>query len=121
MLIIKYFVFTALRHIWYAAEAVYKASNKIMAANWKVYITISQKYSAELKENIINDDPINFLCTEVKQIITSFNYNDEASLKLSSYMTSVLAKLCSHGCILKSHNILVEFILFLNRYKTKNT
>lgn len=105
-----------LRHIWYAAEAVYRASNKIMATNWKMYITISQKYSTELKKNIINDDPIKFVCTELKTIITSFNNKDEAKLKLSTYMMNVLVKLCSHGHMVKSHNILVEFILFLNRY-----
>ncbi|VVC44804.1 Hypothetical protein CINCED_3A023342 [Cinara cedri] len=110
-----------LHHIWYAGEVVYTASNKIMATNWKVYITISQKYSAELKENIINDEPIQFLCTELKKIVSSFNYSDEASLKLSTYMMSVLVKLCSHGHILKSHNILVEFILFLNSFWLSNT
>lgn len=105
-----------LKHIWYGAEAVYNSSNKIMATNWKVYITLLQKYSAELKENVINDEPINFLCTEVKKIISSFHYNDEVSLKLSTYLMSVLVKLCSYGRILKSHNVLIEFILFLNRY-----
>lgn len=86
-----------------------------MATNWKMYITISQKYSTEIKGNIINDEPIDFLCSEIKNIIVSLKDNDEPSLKLMTYMMSVLVKLCSYGCILKSHNILLEFILFLNR------
>lgn len=110
-------MFTALQHIWYGAVAVYNVSNKIMVTYWKVYITLSQKFSMQLKENIINDEPIEFLCTEIKKIVSSLNHNDEASLKLITYMMSVLVKLCSYGCVLKSHTLLVEFILFLNRYK----
>lgn len=106
-----------LEHIWYGAEAVYKSSNKIMTTNWKIYITLSQKYSTELKENIINDEPINFLCAELKKNILSFHYNDEVSLKLSTYLMSVLVKLCSYGRVLKSHKVLIDFILFLNRYE----
>lgn len=86
-----------------------------MATNWKMYNTISQKYSAKFKGNIINDEPIDFLCSEIKKIIFSLKDNDESSLKLSTYMMSVLVKLCSYGCVLKSHNILLEFLLFLNR------
>lgn len=109
------FVFIALQHIWYGAEAVYNANHKIMASNWKVYITISQNYAAELKKNIINDEPIDFLCTEIKKIVLTFQNNyEEASLKLCSYMMKVLVKLCSYGRMLQSHNTLVEFILFLN-------
>lgn len=87
-----------------------------MVTNWKTYITLSQKYSTALKENIINDEPIDFLCSEIKKTVLSFHDDDESTLKLSAYMTSVLVKLCTYGCIIKSHNILVEFILFLNRY-----
>lgn len=109
-------MFTALQHIWHGAVAVYNASNKIMVTYWKVYITLSQKYSTQLKENIINDVPIEFLCSEIKKIVSSLNYN-EASLKLVTYMMSVLVKLCSYGCVLKSHSVLVDFILFLNGYE----
>ncbi|XP_025422446.1 uncharacterized protein LOC112692105 [Sipha flava] len=107
---------SVLQHIWYGAEAVYNASNKIMATNWKVYIAMSQKYSVELKKNIINDEPINFLCNEIKKKVLSFHHNDEVTLKLSTYLMSVLVKLCSSGCMLESHKMLVEFILFLNCY-----
>lgn len=110
-------MYTALQHIWYGATAVYNASNKIMVTYWKVYITLSQKYSAQLKENIINDGPIEFLCTEIKKIVSSLNHNDESSLKLVTYMMSVLVKLCSYGCVLKSHIVLIELILFLNGYE----
>lgn len=110
------FVFTALQHIWYGAKAVYKASNKIMTTNWKVYITILQKYSTELKKVVIIDEPIDFLCAEIKKKVLSLQYNDEPSLKLTTYMMSVLSKLYSYGCILESHNVFIEFILFLNRY-----
>lgn len=76
---------------------------------------MSQRYSSELKQKIINDKPIEFLCTEMKKIISTFHHSDESSLKLSTYMMSVLVKLCTYGSVLKSHNTLVEFILFLNR------
>lgn len=108
-------VYTVLQYIWYGAKAVYNASNKIMASHWKAYITISKKYAAELKDYIINDEPIDFLCSEIKKTILSFQFNDESSLKLSTYMMSVLVKLCSYGRISKSHNVVLEFILFLNR------
>jgi len=88
-----------------------------MATHWKAYITMLKKYAAELKDNIINDEQIDFICSEIKKTISSFHYNDEASLKLSMYMMSVLVKLCSYGCVSKSHNVLLEFILFLNRYE----
>ena len=107
-------VSTVLQYIWYGAETVYNVSNKMMATHWKAYITMLKKYATELKYHIINDEPIKFLCSEIKKTISSFHYNDEASLKLSTYMMSVLVKLCSYGCVLKSNNIL-ELILFLNR------
>lgn len=107
---------TALKHIWYASKAVHNASTKVMASNWKMYIIMSQKYSSESKENIINDEPIDFLCAQIKKTVLSFHYNDESSLKLSTYMMNVLVKLCSHGRMLESHNSLVELILFLNGY-----
>ncbi|XP_022169454.1 uncharacterized protein LOC111033157 [Myzus persicae] len=110
-----------LQNIWYGAESVYNVSNKIMATHWKAYITILKKYSTELKDYIINDEPIDFLCSEIKKTISSFHYNDEASLKLSTYMMSVLVKLCSYGRVSKSHNILLEFILFLNSYWLSDT
>jgi len=88
-----------------------------MATHWKAYITMLKKYATELKDYIINDEQIDFLCSEIKKIISSFHYNDEASLKLSTYMMSVLVKLCSYGRVSKSHNILLEFILFLNGYE----
>lgn len=110
------YLYTVLQHIWYGAVAVYNASNKIMVTYWKAYITLSQKYSTQLKEKIINDEPIEFLCTEIKKIVSSLNHN-EASLKLVTYMMSVLVKLCSYGCVLKTHTVLVDFILFLNRYE----
>ncbi|XP_060859164.1 uncharacterized protein LOC132936451 [Metopolophium dirhodum] len=110
-----------LQNIWYGAESVHNISNKIMATHWKAYITMLKKYAAELKDNIINDEQINFICSEIKKTISSFHYNDEASLKLSMYMMSVLVKLCSYGCVSKSHNILLEFILFLNSYWLSDT
>lgn len=110
-------VYTVLQYIWYGAEAVYNVNNKIMATHWKVYITMLKKYATELKEFIINDEPIDFLCSEIKKTISSYHYQDEASLKLSTYMMSVVVKLCSYGRLSKSHNMLIEFILFLNRYK----
>ncbi|XP_050062718.1 uncharacterized protein LOC114128039 [Aphis gossypii] len=110
-----------LQYIWYGAKAVYNASYKIMASHWKAYITISKKYAAELKDYIINDEPIDFLCSEIKKTILSFQFNDESSLKLSTYMMSVLVKLCSYGRISKSHNVVLEFILFLNSYWLSDT
>lgn len=110
-------MYTVLRQIWYGAEAVYGVNNKIMAANWKMYITMSQKYCTELKKEIVNDEPINFLCAEITKNVSSFHHSDECSLKLSTYMMSVLVKLCSYGRVLKSHSTLVEFVLFLNRYR----
>lgn len=107
-------MYTVLQNIWYGAESVYNASNKIMAAHWKAYITMLKKYTTELKDYIINDEQIDFLCSEIKKAISSVHYNDEASLKLSTYMMSVLVKICSYGRVSKSHNILLEFILFLN-------
>lgn len=106
-----------MKYTWYSAEAVYKANRKIMTTNCKVYIILSQKYVTALKENIINDEPIEFLCAEIKQLVLAFQNNDEASLKLCSYMMNFLVKLCSYGRMLKSHNTLVEFILFLNGYE----
>lgn len=108
------FYFLVLKHVWYGAKSVYNVSNKIMTSNWKIYITMSQKYSTELKTNIINDEPIDFLCAEIKKVILSSHGDDISWLKLCTYMMSVLVKLCSYGCIKKSHNTLVEFILFLN-------
>ncbi|XP_025195637.1 uncharacterized protein LOC112594842 [Melanaphis sacchari] len=110
-----------LQYIWYGAEAVYNASNKIMASHWKAYITMLKKYAAELKDCIINDEPIDFLCSEIKKTILSHKFYDEASLKLLTYMMSVLVKLCSYGRVSKSHNILLEFILFLNSYWLSDT
>lgn len=110
------FIFTALQHIWYGAKAVYKASNKVMTTNWKAYITMLQKYSTEVKKRVIIDEPIDFLCTEIKNKVVSIQCNDEPSLKLTTYMINILLKLYSYGCILVSNNVLVEFILFLNRY-----
>lgn len=108
-------MFTGLQQIWYSAKAAHNTSNKVMANTWKMYVTVTQKYSAELKGNIINDEPIDFLCSEIKKTIFSLKDNNETSLKLITFMMSVLVKLCSYGCMLKSHNILLEFILFLNR------
>ncbi|XP_060847782.1 uncharacterized protein LOC132927288 [Rhopalosiphum padi] len=108
-----------LQCIWRGAEAVYTTSNKIMVSHWKAYITILMKYSAKLF--IIIDEPINFLCSEIKKTILSFQSNDEVSLKLSTYMMSVLVKLCSYGHLSKSHNILLKLILFLNSYWLSDT
>lgn len=77
---------------------------------------MSQKYSTELKGKIINDEPINFLCTKIKKNILSFLHNDEVTLKLLTYLMSILVKLCSYGHVLRSHKTLVDFVLFLNGY-----
>lgn len=86
-----------------------------MSANWKVYIKMSQTYSSEIKEYIINDEPINFLCAEIKQKILSLQHEDEITLKLISYMIRVLINLNSYGRMLKCHNTLIELLIFLNR------
>lgn len=87
-----------------------------MTANWRIYINLSQKFPSTLKKYIINDEPIHFLCTEMKQKISSLQYDDETTLKLITYMMSVLLKLCLCGHLIESHNTLVDFVLFLNRY-----
>lgn len=109
-------VCTVLRHIRYGAETVYNTSNKVMAANWKTYVAVSQRYSSELKGTLDNDEPVEFLCAAVRKIVATLRPGDETSLKLSTYMTSVLPKLCRYGRVSKSYGTLAEFVLFLNRY-----
>lgn len=87
-----------------------------MTANWKIYITMLQKFSPDLKLVINNDEPVDFLCSKIKENVLSFQCGDEKPMKLSTYMISVLTKVCSHGRILKSYNNLLDLLVFLNRY-----
>lgn len=77
---------------------------------------MSQKYSEGLNGNITNDKPINFLCTEIQKKVLFYRHNDEVTLKLSTYLMSVLVKLCSFSYEFKSHKTLIDFIIFLNWY-----
>ncbi|XP_050528805.1 uncharacterized protein LOC126898614 [Daktulosphaira vitifoliae] len=109
-------VLKILNLIWHGAESVYSVSNKVMTANWKIYINILQKFSPYLKKVINNDEPINFLCSKIKENVLSFQSEDEKPMKLSTYMISVLTKICSHGRLLKSYNNLLDILIFLNSY-----
>ncbi|XP_050426035.1 uncharacterized protein LOC126836554 [Adelges cooleyi] len=105
-----------LQLIWHGAEAVFSLSTKVMSANWKMYVTLLQKYSSQLKDYVNTDEPIEFLCTKIKCNVISFRCGDEMPLKLSTYMIRVLVKLCTHGRMLTSQNKLLELLLFLNSH-----